>query len=145
MEKQLASKGAELEAAEKEESDLEAILVKENARLDAQILELKLEHKLDYKELDDLNNHKRDERAQQDIERKHRIIDLEFEIQLLRDEMAMMAMEGSVAGFGGDVGLFLCTQVVTGALFLCTQVVTGLFLELELELEDLGIETGVLL
>jgi hypothetical protein len=29
MEKQLASKGAELEAAEKEESDLEAILLKE--------------------------------------------------------------------------------------------------------------------
>ena len=62
-----------------------------------------VEHERNYKELDDLNNHERDERAQQDIEQKHRIIDLEFEIQLLRDEMAMMAMEGSVAGFGGDL------------------------------------------
>jgi hypothetical protein len=39
---------------------------------------------------------------QEDIEKKHRIIDLEYQIQLLKGEMAYGAMEGSVAGFGDD-------------------------------------------
>jgi hypothetical protein len=53
-----------------------------------------VEHERDYKELDDLNNQERDERVQQDIKQKHRVIDLEFQNQLLKDQMAMMAMEG---------------------------------------------------
>ena len=40
---------------------------------------------------------------QEDIEQKHRIIDLEYQIQLLKDEMAYGPMEGSVAGFGDDL------------------------------------------
>jgi len=117
MEKQLASKGAELEAAETELEESKLLVMNSKfARDELEIEILVMKSKLasppspppcedcrDYKELDDLNNHERDERAQQDIEQKHRIIDLEFEIQLLRDEMAMMAMEGSVAGFGGDL------------------------------------------
>ena len=45
-------------ALEKEKAGLEATLEKEIADLEAEILgELKLEHKLDYKKLDDQNNH----------------------------------------------------------------------------------------
>jgi chromosome segregation ATPase len=64
LEEQLARKDAKLEAEEnekadleatleKEKADLEATLEKENADLEVEILELKLEHKLDYKKLDD--------------------------------------------------------------------------------------------
>ena len=56
-------------------------------------------HEEDYKKLDDQNNHLIEERLQQD----NRIIDLEFEIQLLRDDLAYGPMEGSVAGFGDDL------------------------------------------
>ena len=49
--------------------------------------------------MDDQNNHLIEERLQQD----NRIIDLEFEIQLLRDDLAYGPMEGSVAGFGDDL------------------------------------------
>jgi hypothetical protein len=45
-----------------------------------------VEHERDYKELDDLNNQERGEHVQQDIEQKHRIIDLEFQNQLLKDQ-----------------------------------------------------------
>ena len=77
MEKQLASKGAELEAAEKEESDLEAILLKENARLNVQILELKLE--LEEQAGDDLSAEEQgagddlsaEEQAYQQAQRQH--------------------------------------------------------------------------
>jgi hypothetical protein len=62
-----------------------------------------VEHKRNYKELDDLNTQERDERLQQDIEQSNRIIDLEFENQLLKDQMAYGPMEGSVAGFGGGL------------------------------------------
>jgi chromosome segregation ATPase len=111
MWKQLACKDAELEAAEKERADLEATLEKEKADLEkeesdleesdleAEILELKLEHKLDYKKLDDLNNHLLEERLQQD----KRIIDLEYQIQLVKDDLAYGPMEGSVAGAGDDL------------------------------------------
>ena len=76
---------AELEAAEKERADLEATLEKENADLEkekadleaalakenadleadleAEILELKPEHKLDYKKLDDRKNQEIEERV----------------------------------------------------------------------------------
>jgi hypothetical protein len=74
-------------------------LERENADLEAEILELKLEHKLDYKKLDDLNNHLIEERMQQD----KRIIDLEYQIQLLKTDLAYGMMEGSVAGFGDDL------------------------------------------
>jgi hypothetical protein len=62
-----------------------------------------VEHELDYKKLDDVNNQERDERMQKDIKQSNRIIDLEHQIQLLKDEMAYGAMEGSVAGFGDDL------------------------------------------
>ena len=80
-------------------ADLEATLERENADLEAEIHELKLEHKLDYKKLDDLNNHLLEERLQQD----KRIIDLEYQIQLLKTDLAYGPMEGSVAGFGDDL------------------------------------------
>ena len=77
MVKQLACKDAELEAAEKEESDLEAILLKENARLNAQILELKLE--LEEQAGDDLSAEEQgagddlsaEEQAYQQAQRQH--------------------------------------------------------------------------
>ena len=111
FEKQLARKDSKLEAEEKEEADLkatlekekadlEAALEKENADLEAEILELKLEHKLDYKKLDDQNNHLIEERLQQE----NRIIDLEYQIQLVKDDLAYGPMEGSpVAGAGDDL------------------------------------------
>jgi hypothetical protein len=40
---------------------------------------------------------------QEDIEQSKRIIGLGYQIQLLKDEMAYGAMEGSVAGSGGDL------------------------------------------
>jgi hypothetical protein len=115
MVKQLAREDEKLEAAEKGNADLHSNntnLFLKNVELDLKNVELVSglawcqcgEHERDYKELDDLNNHERDERAQQDIEQKHRITGLEFEIQLLRDEMAHGPMEGSpVAGFGDDL------------------------------------------
>ena len=117
FEKQLARKDAKLEAEEKEEADLEATLEKEkadleaalekeNADLEAEILELKLEHKLDYKKLDDQNNHLIEERLQQEnriIGLENRIIDLESQIQLVKDDLAYGPMEGSVAGAGDDL------------------------------------------
>jgi hypothetical protein len=87
-------------ALEKEKAGLEAALEKESADLEAEILELKPEHKLDYKKLDDQNNHLIEERLQQD----KRIIDLEYQIQLLKaDDLAYGTMGGSVAGFGDDL------------------------------------------
>ena len=83
FEKQLARKDAKLEAEEKEQADLEATLEKakadleatlekENADLEAEILELKLEHKLDYKKLDDRKNQEIEEGVQQDIRSHNR-------------------------------------------------------------------------
>jgi hypothetical protein len=117
MEKQLASEGAELEAAEKERADLEkeeydlgAILAKENARLDAQTLELKPEHKLDYKELDDQNkldykelDDQNNQLIEERLQQENRIIDLEYQIQLVKDDLAYGPMEGSVVGAGDDL------------------------------------------
>jgi hypothetical protein len=114
--KQLARKDAKLEAEEKEKADLEAALEKENTDLEAalekekadleatlekEVLKLKLEHKLDYKKLDDQNNHLIEERLR--LQQDNRIIDLEYEIQLLKDDLAYGPMEGSVAGFGDDL------------------------------------------
>ena len=117
MEKQLARKDAELEAAkkeradleatlekenadlEKEKADLEATLAKEKADLEAEILELKLEHEQHYKEIYDLYNQGLDENMQQ----YQQIVELEFENEKLKDQMAMMAMEGPVAGFGNEL------------------------------------------
>jgi hypothetical protein len=58
-----------------------------------------LGHERNYEELNDQNNQEIDERLQQNI----RIIGLEYQIQLLKDEMAYVPMEGSVAGFGDDL------------------------------------------
>jgi hypothetical protein len=61
------------------------------------------QNKLDDKELDDQNNHLIEERLQQE----NRIIDLEYQIQLLKDDLAYWPMEGHVAvtqaGFGDDL------------------------------------------
>jgi hypothetical protein len=58
-----------------------------------------VEHERNYKELDDRNNQVLDEHLQQD----KRIIDLGYQIELLKDEMAYGPMGGSVAGFGDDL------------------------------------------
>jgi hypothetical protein len=58
-----------------------------------------LGHERNYEELNDQNNQEIYERLQQNI----RIIGLEYQIQLLKDEMAYGPMEGSVAGFGDDL------------------------------------------
>jgi hypothetical protein len=57
-----------------------------------------VEHELDYKKLDDLNNQEREERMQEDIKQSNRIIGLEFEIQLLRDEVAYGWGDGVFCG-----------------------------------------------
>jgi hypothetical protein len=58
-----------------------------------------LGHERNYEELNDQNNQEIDERLQQNI----RIIGLEYQIQLLKDEVAYGPVEGSVAGFGDDL------------------------------------------
>jgi hypothetical protein len=85
---ELARANAELEEDKKKKSDLDSKNVdldSKNDDLEIEILKLEsdlarrhcVEHERDYKELDDLNNQERDERAQQDIE-------LEFQNQLLK-------------------------------------------------------------
>jgi hypothetical protein len=114
MVKQLARKDEKQEAAEKENADLHSKntnLFLKNVELDLKNVELVsglarchcVEHERDYKELDDLNNHERDERAQQDIEQKQRIIDLGHQIELLKVGLAHGPMGGSVAGFGDNL------------------------------------------
>jgi hypothetical protein len=100
MEKQLARKNARLEAEEKENADLDSKVT----HLEIKILESKselaspppcedcVEHELDYKKLDARNNQEIEERLQQDI----RIIDLEHQVELLKDDLAYGPMEGSV-------------------------------------------------
>jgi chromosome segregation ATPase len=53
-------------------------------------------HEGDYKEIYDLYNEGLDENMQQ----YQQIVELEFENEELKDQMAMMATEGPVAGFG---------------------------------------------
>jgi hypothetical protein len=114
MVKQLARKDEKQEAAEKENADLHSKntnLFLKNVELDLKNVELVsglarchcFEHGRDYKELDDLNNHERDERAQQDIEQKQRIIDLGHQIEILKVDLAHGPMGGSVAGFGDNL------------------------------------------
>ena len=71
----------------------------EKADLQAEILELKPEHKQEVKEIYDLHK----EELQENMGQCGRILEVEEENQKLKDEMAMMAMEGHVAGFGGDL------------------------------------------
>jgi chromosome segregation ATPase len=119
FEKQMARKDAKLEAEEKERADLEATLEKENADLEAtlekekvdleetlekekadleaEVLELKLEHKQEIKEIYDLYN----EELQENMGQYGQVLELEEENEELKDQM--MAMEGPVAGFGGDL------------------------------------------
>jgi hypothetical protein len=110
FEKQLARKDAKLEAEEKERADLEATLEKENADLEAtlekekadleaEVLELKLEHKQEIKEIYDLYN----EELQENRGQYGQVLELEEENEELKNQKAMMAMEGPVAGFGGDL------------------------------------------
>ena len=56
-------------------------------------------HEEDYKWLSDRYDKELDENLQQ----HQQIAELEEENEKLKDQMAMMAMEGSVAGFGGDL------------------------------------------
>ena len=56
-------------------------------------------HEEDYKWLSDRYHKELDENLQQ----HQQIAELEEENEKLKDQMAMMAMEGSVAGFGGDL------------------------------------------
>ena len=56
-------------------------------------------HEGEYKEIYDLYNEGLDENMQQ----FQHIVELEFENEELKDQMAMMATEGPVAGFGGDL------------------------------------------
>ena len=58
-----------------------------------------MEHELDYKKIDDRYKQEIEEGLQQDI----RIIDLEHQIQLLKDDLAYGPIRGSVAGFGDDL------------------------------------------
>jgi hypothetical protein len=95
----------QLEAEEKENADLNDKVFQLQSEVRQLVYKCEdcVEHERNYKELDDLNNQERDERMQEDIEQKHRIIGLGYQIQLLKDGMAYGAMEGSVAGFGDDL------------------------------------------
>jgi hypothetical protein len=113
---ELARKDEKLEAAEKENGDLDSKnvdLQSKNGDLEIEILKPKselaspppcedcVEHKLDYKDLSGRYHQELEEGLQQDI----RIIDLEHQIQLLKDDLAYAygPMGGSVAGFGDDL------------------------------------------
>jgi hypothetical protein len=61
--------------------------------------EMCVDHERTYKELDDRNNQEIEERLQQGIH----IIDLEHQIELLKDDLAYGPMECYVAGFGDDL------------------------------------------
>ena len=58
--------------------------------------ELKPEHELCYKGIYNPYNQELDENMQQ----HQQVVELEFENEKLKDQMAMMAMGGPVAGFG---------------------------------------------
>jgi hypothetical protein len=89
----------QLSTLENEKADLEATLEKEKADLEAEVLELELEHKQEIKEIYDLYN----EELQENMGQHGRILELEEENnEELKDQMAMMATEVPVAGFGGD-------------------------------------------
>jgi hypothetical protein len=55
-------------------------------------------HEEDYKWLSD----RYDEELDENLQQHQQIAELEEENEKLKDQMAMMAMEGHVAGFGGD-------------------------------------------
>jgi hypothetical protein len=58
-----------------------------------------VEHRQDYKEMCDLYK----EGLQKNMQQYQQILELEEKNEKLEDQMAMMAMEGHVAGFGGDL------------------------------------------
>jgi hypothetical protein len=89
---------------EKEKADLEATLENEKADLEAEILELKLEHELGSNEIYDLYNQERARSClDENMEQYQQGVELEFENEKLKDQMAVMAMEGPVAGFGNEL------------------------------------------
>jgi predicted nucleic acid-binding Zn-ribbon protein len=106
----LARVKAELEAAEKENVDLDSKiddLSDKVFQLELEVNQLEVcinllgcncedcvEHERNYKELDDRNNQEIYERLQQD----NRIIDLEYQIQLLKDEIACIWADGGFCG-----------------------------------------------
>jgi hypothetical protein len=97
LEAALEKENADLEKEKK--ADLEATLAKENADLEAEILELKLEHKQDYKGIWDLYNEGLDENSMQ---QHQQIIELEFENENLKEQIAAMKAGNSEAGASGD-------------------------------------------
>jgi hypothetical protein len=94
---------------EKEKADLEAALEKEGADLEARVFELEwcqykdcIGHGLGCKEIYDLHN-QRVGRGHVAAPEHQQIVELEFENEKLKDQMAVMAMEGPVAGFGDEL------------------------------------------
>ena len=111
---ELARVKTELEEQGKKNTDLDSKnvdLQSKNDDLEIEILKLKSKlaspppcedcvvHEEDYKWLSDRYHKELDENLQQ----HQQIAELEEENEKLKDQMAMMAMEGSVAGFGGDL------------------------------------------
>ena len=80
--------GAQIKALEAEKADLQAEKSDQAAK-----------HDEDYRGIWGLYNEGLDENMQQ----FQHIVELEFENEELKDQMAMMATEGPVAGFGGDL------------------------------------------
>jgi hypothetical protein len=56
-------------------------------------------HEGDYKWL----SGRYDEKLDEDLQQHQQVVELEFENEELKDQMAVMATEGPVAGFGGDL------------------------------------------
>ena len=111
---ELARVKTELEEQGKKNADLDSKnvdLQSKNDDLEIEILKLKSKlaspppcedcvvHEEDYKWL----SGRYDEGLDENLQQHQQIAELEEENEKLKDQMAMMAMEGSVAGFGGDL------------------------------------------
>jgi chromosome segregation ATPase len=111
---ELARVRAELEEEKLKNAELDSEknrLHFKNSDLEIDILEIKSKlaspppckdcvvHEEDYKWLSD----RYDEKLDEDLQQRQRIVELEFENEVLKDQMAMMAIEGPVAGAGDDL------------------------------------------
>jgi chromosome segregation ATPase len=99
LENEIARLRAQIRALEEGNGAQIKALEAEKADLQAEIFELKTEHKQEVKEIYDLYT----EELQENMGQCGRILELEEENEKLKDEMAMMAMEGHVAGSGDEM------------------------------------------
>jgi hypothetical protein len=114
MEKQLARKGAKLEAEERENADLDsknAELDSKNDDLEIEVLEIKseltspppCEDCVVHEENCEWLRARYDEELDEALQQHKQVTELEEENQKLKDQMVVMATGGPAAGFGGDL------------------------------------------